>query len=316
MGRGLSDNSMRWRGLGLHRATGAGFLLLWLLIGSLSPTGSPKAAHAGGVQRIVALNGDVAEVIWALGLGGSVVGTDLSATYPTAAARLHNIGYQRSLNAESILALKPTLIIGTPDAGPPSVIAQLRSSGIRLVILNSSDTIIATGLAQAVRGKITAVAAALGVPAAGRRLSSSVDSQIAAAMAIARRARSMPRVAFLLVQAQARAYLIAGKGSGIGAMIAAAGGIDAGAASGIYGYSPLTPEALVKARPDVILLFTSGVASVGGATGVFALPGVSLTPAGKAKHILSYEDDFLGNLGPRTGQALTQLVYGLHPELK
>jgi hypothetical protein len=29
-----------------------------------------------------------------------------------------------------------------------------------------------------------------------------------------------------------------------------------------------------------------------------------------------YEDDFLGNMGPRTGQALTKLVHDLHPGLK
>ncbi|HEY8285237.1 MAG TPA: ABC transporter substrate-binding protein [Chloroflexota bacterium] len=290
-----------------------------LLIGIIFPQRRlvMAAAPAGrAAERIVALNGDVAEIIYALGLGGKVVGTDLSATYPPAAARLHNIGYQRQLNAEAILALRPTIIIGTPDAGPPSVITQLRGSGVRVVILKSSDTMISTSLHRAVQTKIAEIASALGVTATGRRLARTVTTQIARAEALAKHARTKPRVIFLLAEAQANTYLIAGKGSGISAMITAAGGIDAGAASGIYGYIPLTPEALVKARPAILLVFKSSVESVGGLAGLLKLPGVPLTPAGQTKHIVVYEDDFLGNIGPRTGQALNRLVHDFHPELK
>ncbi len=311
---------------GVGRASAIGTLLVLLALGAAAPIYNPApAAHAShsdavavapSPMRIVALNGDVAEIIWALGLGNDVVGTDLSATYPAAAARLHNIGYQRQLTAEPILALKPSIIIGTPDAGPPSVISQLRSSGVRVVIIKSGDTTITGNLIQAVQGRIAEVAAALGVVAAGQRLDKVVGAQIAAAEALAKRATSRPRVVFMLVQAQANTYLIAGKGSSFSTLITAAGGVDSAGASGIFGYVPLTPEALVKARPDILLVFKSGAASVGGMAGLLKLPGVSLTPAGRAHRVLIYEDDFLGNMGPRTGQALAQLVHGLHPELK
>ncbi len=316
----------RPRGTRAAHAFRAGMLVLALAAAALIPGQGPvvSAASLSGsarmgapdTSRIVALNGDVAEMIWALGLGSKVVGTDLSATYPPAAARLHNIGYQRMLTAEPILALKPTLIIGTPDAGPPSVIKQLRASGVPVVIISSSDTTVTGNLARAVQGRIVQVAEALGVPSSGRHLSATVGSQITAAEVLAKKATSKPRVVFLLIQAQANTYLIAGKGSSFSTLIAAAGGIDAGGTSGIAGYLPLTPEALVKARPDVLLVFSSGVASVGGLPGVLKLPGVSLTPAGKAKRVLVFDDDFLGNMGPRTGLALAQLVYELHPELK
>lgn len=317
---------VRFSPAGRGRALRVSLLFLLLVLGTLLPAWRPATAThaatsgapvaAGSAARIVALDGDVAEIIWALGLGHNVVGTDLSATYPAAAARLHNIGYQMQLSAEPILALKPTIIIGTLDAGPASVITQLRGSGVRTVILNSSDTMISGNLQQAVEAKINAVASALGVSATGKRLAAATGKQIAAAEALAKKATSKPRVAFLLVEAQANTYLIAGKGSSLGAMITAAGGIDAGSASGINGYIPLTPEALVKARPDVLLVFKSGADSVGGLPGLLKLPGVALTPAGQAKHVLIYEDDFLGNMGPRTGQALNKLVHDLHPELK
>ena len=64
------------------------------------------------ISRIVVLNGDITEVVFALGLGDNVVGVDTSATYPTEALELPKIGYQRSLSAEGILSMAPSVVIG------------------------------------------------------------------------------------------------------------------------------------------------------------------------------------------------------------
>ncbi len=49
---------------------------------------------------------------------------------------------------------------------------------------------------------------------------------------------------------------------------------------------------------------------------VFAtLPGVADTPAAQNERFLTYEDTFFLNFGPRTGEALRQLVIDLYPEL-
>ena len=63
------------------------------------------------VDRIVPVDGDLAEIVFALGLGEHVVATDISATYPPAAAALPDIGYQRALNAEPIAAVEPTVVL-------------------------------------------------------------------------------------------------------------------------------------------------------------------------------------------------------------
>jgi iron complex transport system substrate-binding protein len=84
----------------------------------------------------------------------------------------------------------------------------------------------------------------------------------------------------------------------------------------VQGYKPLTPEALVTAQPDVLLLLTAGLDSVGGVDGLLSLPGVGQTPAGKNRRVLHYDDQYLLGIGPRVGQALMDLVKGLHPELK
>jgi len=46
------------------------------------------------------------------------------------------------------------------------------------------------------------------------------------------------------------------------------------------------------------------------------LPGVAQTPAGRNRRVLDYEDQYLLGMGPRVGQALMDLVKGMHPELR
>jgi iron complex transport system substrate-binding protein len=110
--------------------------------------------------------------------------------------------------------------------------------------------------------------------------------------------------------------MIGGTNTRSHAMIEAAGGIDAGAEAGIDGYKPITAEALVAARPDVILFLTAGLESIGGVAGAMRIPGVAQTPAGRNRRFLHYDDLLLLGHGPRTGAALRSLVRGLHPELR
>jgi len=261
------------------------------------------------VSRIIPLNGDIAEVIWALGLGDNVVATDTSATYPEAATTLPRIGYQRQLSAEGVLSLSPTVVIGNENAGPPAVIEQIRGAGVPVVIVPTTTTL------EAVPGKIRDVATALGVAETGQRVAAQTQSEIDAAKALAAKATSKPRVAFLYLRGGSTQQ-IGGTGSSADALIIAAGGVDAGTTAGIRGFQPITAEALVTAQPDVLLLLTAGLESVGGRDGLLAIPGIAQTPAGQNRRILDYEDQYLLGLGPRAGQVLMELVKGIHPELK
>jgi len=267
--------------------------------------GAATTASAAQTDRIVSLNGDITEVIYALGYGGRLVGVDVSATYPPEASRLPKIGYQRTLSAEPILALRPTMIVGSPLAGPPAVIEQLEAIGQNVRILPEPRGLNEVGL------KIRRIGKLLGGRAAARSrvLARSVQRQINNAK---RRvvARKKPRVAFLYLRGT-RVQQIAGAGSGGDAMISAAGGIDVGRQAGITGYRQLTPEGLVQMKPDVIVTLTAGLQSVGGVQGLLQIPGVAQTPAGRDGRILSFDDqEFLG-LGPRAPRALRALIRGL-----
>jgi iron complex transport system substrate-binding protein len=262
------------------------------------------------VSRIIPLNGNVAETIFALGLGANVVAVDVSARYPEEATRLPKIGYQRELSAEGILSFEPTVVIGTENAGPPDVIEQIRAAGVTVVILPIQDA--AAGAVDLIR----AVGAALGVSQPAELLAGSAEARIAEAQELTRdvEEQDRPRVVFLYIRGQGT-QLMAGTNTQADAVIAAAGGINVGAELGIDGYQPITPEALVEAAPEILLVMQDGLASVGGVDGLLSIPGIRQTPAGESGAIIAFEDLYLLGFGPRIGDAIYDLTLALYPEI-
>jgi len=76
---------------------------------------------------------------------------------------------------------------------------------------------------------------------------------------------------------------------------------------GYSGYKPLTPEAVIAAHPDFVLMTDQGMRAAGGVNGVLRLPGIAHTSAGKNRRVMSLEAMFLLGYGPRMPAALTAL---------
>lgn len=269
-----------------------------------------NAVEITDVGRIVPLSGDIAEIVWTLGLAANVVGVDVSAVYPAGQwDALPKIGFERQLSAEGILSLGPTVVIGKEQAGPPPVIEQLRGAGVPVVILPEPQTI------EAPVSKIRDVADALGLTAEGEALAAQVQAQIDAATAYAATAESRPIVLFLYVR-EGGVQLIGGQGSVADAVIGAAGGQDAGILAGVRGFAPVSAEAVAASGAEVIVVPRSGVDSIGGVEALLDIPGVAQTPAGAAGAFLVYDDLKLLGMTPRTGEMILELAVGIHPELQ
>ena len=262
------------------------------------------------ISRIVSLNGDITEIIFELGLGDNVVGVDVTTTYPPEAAALNDqgmtVGFAQQLTAEAVLRFEPTLVIGDQQVAPTEVIDQLRAAGVPVVILELQTTL------DGVETKIDQVAEILGVVDEGVALADRVMGEIDTARQLASSDDSDPRVAFAYVRGPQVVFLF-GAGMPTQAMIEGAGAIDAGAGTGARGPAPLTPEALVAADPDVIVLPEAGLAALGGIEAFLQLPGVAETRAAQDDSFLVYDEAYFFNLGPRTGQALEQFVRDLYP---
>ena len=79
------------------------------------------------------------------------------------------------------------------------------------------------------------------------------------------------------------------------------------AAGSFNDFKPLTPEALVTADPDVILMFEDGLKSMGGIDGLLKVQGVIQTTAGKQKKVIVMDGQLLTGFGPRVVQAVKEL---------
>lgn len=255
-------------------------------------------------ERIVSLGGPVTETVYALGAGDLLVGADTSSVYPTAATKLPQVGYQRTVAAEGVLALRPTLVLATDEAGPPATLEQIRGAGVKVVLAPSGHSV------AGAQAKVRAIAAALGKTPEGERLAAEIGRQAAEAQAIVAKRGASPGVLFLYARGGG-VMNVAGAATAADAMITLAGGRNA--VSGYENYRPLTAEAAVAAAPDVILTLDRGLASVGGVEKLLEQPGLSLTPAGKAKRVLAFDDLYLLGFGPRTGAAIADLAKALAP---
>ena len=84
------------------------------------------------------------------------------------------------------------------------------------------------------------------------------------------------------------------------------------AAGSIKGNKPMTAEAVIAAQPDVYVLFTSGLESIGGVDGLLKLPGLAHTPAGENRRVVTLDGQYLSGFGPRCGRAALDLFQGIY----
>jgi iron complex transport system substrate-binding protein len=260
-------------------------------------------------SRILAVNlyGSLAEIVYNLGLGDNVIARDTSTDVAEAQDLPLVTRSGHDLAAEAVLELEPSVVIADASIGPPEVLNQLRRSGIPVVMIDDEQTL------ENVPLHIRQVAAALGVKPAGEKLVERVEQQITDAKATVPEDAEPLTIAFLYLRGTVGVQLVGGKGAGSDAMIEAIGAKDAGTELGLDGFRPLTTEALVKSAPDVLLVMTKGLESVGGIDGLLERPGVSQTPAGQNRRIVDIDDTALLSFGSDTGsaiEALAEAVYG------
>lgn len=284
--------------------------LLPTLIASILAFAAADAGAASkppAAARVVTLGGAITETVIALGAGSSIVAVDDSSASIEEVRSLRKVGYYRSLSAEGILSLQPTLVIGTSETGPPSTVEQLRQAGTRLILTTGDAT------AEGAKERIRAVATALGREVAGATLVEELEREIEA---VARAGSEgpkpnpnpnpnpKPKVLFLFAP-EKNVLSAAGEKTAAAEMLRLVGATNA--VRGYDGYKPLSAEAAIVAAPDVILVTSSTLARLGGVEGVLALPGLATTPAGAAKRVVDMDDLFLLGFGPHTGAAARTL---------
>lgn len=264
-----------------------------------------RIGHAqGGIpSRVVIAGGALTEIAVALGIGEHLVGVDTTSLYPwNVVEPLPKIGYLRTLGAEGVLSLNPTLLLVSDQAGPPGILDQLRGTKLPVVVVPENFS------SENVVDKIKAVAAALTVN--GTDLADGVATDFATVKSALAKVVDRPKVLFILSAAGGR-LMAAGSHTAAASMIELAGGRNA--IDGYEGYKPLSGESAIVANPDFILVSTQTLESAGGKETLKALPMLAVLDAVKTDRLFVMEALYLLGFGPRTPYAVLDLARFIHP---
>jgi len=259
---------------------------------SISLTTKPQLTAA----RVVVLANGVAEIIQSLNAQSIIVGRDISSTADSLAdIPIVTSGHQ--VLPEKVIALKPDLVLIDASTGPKASIETIKSAGITVIETPESWSL------KDLPIKVRAVGRAIGAQDQAEELIQQLNDSLNASAV-----KNSPRVAFLYLRGTSSVYLIGGAGSGADSLLAAIGAIDVGAQTLDRPFNTLTAESLAELNPDVILVMSKGLQSVGGIDGLLKLPGVAQTRAGKNSAVIDVDDSLLLSFGPRTPSLVDALA--------
>lgn len=256
-------------------------------------------------SRLVTVGGAVTEIVFDLGLGDKVIACDTTSDYPGQVTRLPDIGYMRALSPEGVLSVNPSAILMIEGSGPKEAIDVLSKAAVPVVTIPEGydrDAIVA---------KIKAVGKALDVEAKADQLAAEVGADVDAAVAVSARIPDGKRKrALFILNVTNGKIMAAGEHTAADGILKLAGAVNV--ASGFHGYKPLNDEAIVDARPDVILMMMQGGPSTLSDEEILGNPAIALTPAGKNRAIVRMSSLTLLGFGPRTAEAIRDLSKALH----
>lgn len=256
--------------------------------------------------RIVSVGGSITEILYALGRQDSVAAVDVTSLHPPEALRQKpNVGYLRQLSPEGVLGLAPSLVLAAEGAGPKEAVAVIEKAGVPVV--HVPDRFDGEGIVE----KIRLIAAATGAEIRGRCLADQVRRDLAELSELSTAVADRKRVLFILSFVNGRA-MVAGRGTAAAGIIGLSSGINA--ADDFEGYKTVSDEAIIAARPDVVLGMKRPGFMLQGDE-VFAHAAFAMTPAARNRSFVAMDGLYLLGFGPRTARAARDLVHALYPEI-
>lgn len=259
-------------------------------------------------QRWVSAGGALSEWVSALGGESKLVGVDTTSQHPESLRSLPSIGYQRQLSAEGVLSLRPQILVGTEEMGPPPVLAQIRGAGVRVEVFSAAPSV------AALQSNLHHLGELLGAQTEAAALFDDFQRQLtrhSARVNEARLKQKGPGVLLLVGNAGGKS-LIAGKDTAADWLLQQAGGQNLATHSG---YKPFSVETLASLDPEVLIFADRALSGEKAREALFKEnPILSSTRAARAGRVMELDPTLLvGGLGPRLPQSLVQLTDGFYP---
>ncbi|MDH4555522.1 hemin ABC transporter substrate-binding protein [Pseudomonas sp. BN417] len=259
-------------------------------------------------QRWVSAGGSISEWVVALGGQDKLVGVDTTSQHPEALKALPSIGYQRQLAAEGILSLRPDILVGTEEMGPPPVLAQVSAAGVRIERLASTADLVT------LEKNLKLIGALLGEDARASQAFADYSLRLqrqADWVAKVQQTQHAPRVLFLLGHSGS-SPMAAGKDTAAAWLIERAGGLNL---TDHQGYKAISNEALAALDPDVVVIADRRLEGDAARDALLRQnPALAATRAARNGRLLSLDPTLLvGGLGPRLPDGMAALSAGFYP---
>lgn len=265
-------------------------------------------------ERIVALAPSVVEILYYINATDRLVGVTQYTDWPPSVVNaIHNgtiqvVGGYWNPSLEKILSLNPDLVIGVANVPSQAQIKkELKAYGIPMILLPQS-TIQDIGRALIMAGEAT------GNIAQAARAASEFESHIMSIKIAGEKVQSRETVAIVV---WVNPIIIAGNGTFQGDAISWIGAVNA--FNNMTGWKPISPEQLLEAKPQVIILdgipvenFTSYLNSTLGANATMQIPAIA---EGRVYSIMPPLTDIMSRPSPRFAYALLVLQYIVYPEI-
>lgn len=272
-------------------------LIVFLGLSSCKNNNSSSQNQAEETQRLVSLNGTITEIISQLGYQDQLVAVDVTSVYPEDLGDATNLGHVMNLSIEALLEQQPTQIFAIRKDLSADIQEKLNQLDVPVHYYDHEYS------AEGAKKLIAAVAEDLQAKRP-QELIQSIDQDLNELEEL----NPKPRVMFIYARGGGT-LLVGGNNTPAASMIELAGATNA--ATAFDDYRPLTTEAVAQANPDVILLFETGLSSLGGPQGLEDVPGLATTTAVKEQQIISMDGLYLTGFGPRTGAAAKELNQAL-----
>ena len=250
-------------------------------------------------ERIVSLSPSHTEILFALGLGGRLVGTTTYCNYPPEVADTPRVGGFSDVDLEQVVGLAPDLVLAS-TIHSTEVVPRLEELGIAVFVVNP-PTVLAVLDSILTIGFITGQARAAAVLVA--EMQERIDAILEAVAGAAK-----PEVFWEL----GPDLYTAGPGSFIDDLITLAGGKNV-AADAQSQWPQLSAETIIVKDPEIIVLADHNYGET--AAMVEARPGWADVAAVKEGRMVELaNDDVFSRPGPRIVEGLEFLARVFHPD--
>jgi len=259
-----------------------------------------KLYVAKAPTRVVSLAPSITEMLFALGLDEQIVGVTEFCDFPVAAKAKSKVGYTNP-NLESLVALRPELIVAPREFHRANVLAKLEELKIPVLLLEANSV-------ENIFSHIHTLGRIFDRSTEAHAMTAAMRSRMAE---IISRTEHLPRTRVLYV-INSRPLITVGPGSYIHQMIGLAGGINI-ASGATAPYPRLTMETVLKEDPEVLIFPMGSVETVPRREQEEWRRWTTLT-AVQQNRLREVSANALNRPGPRVMDGLEELARVIHPE--